>query len=100
MLDKLPLVPLPNGIEFNAKHLGDELYVGPFLVEPRPTVDFLMDVGAQNFRQLQLVNDRIETFRFRIAAVGTSVNDKEMDVVGASEMVEIFDFLAYPLRFG
>ena len=70
----------PNSIKLNAQQLGNQLHIGPLLVEPRPGVYLLMDVGSQNFRQFQFINDRIETLRIGIAAVRCALNDKEMDV--------------------
>ena len=100
LTDELPLVALPDGVELHAQKLGYELHIGPLTVEPWHTVDFLVDVGAKDFGQSQLVDDGVEAFCIRIAAVGCAFDDEEMDALGATEAVEILDFFAYPFRLG
>ena len=98
--DELAFVPFPDGVELHTEQLGDKLHIGAFPVEPRPTVDLLVNVGPEDFGESQFVNNWVEAFRFRVAAVGDAVNDEKMDVVGAAKVVEELDFLAYPFRFG
>ena len=59
-----------------------------------------MDVGTEDFGQSQFVDDGVEAFCLRIAAVWGAVDDEEMDVVGTTEAMEELYFLAHPGRLG
>lgn len=59
-----------------------------------------MDVGSEDLGQTELVDDRIEAFRFGIATMWGAFNDEKVDVIGAPETVEKLNLLAHPLRLG
>ena len=89
---------LPDGVELHAEELRDELCIGAFLVKPRQTVYFFMDVGTEYFGQAQLIDDRVEALCLRVAAVWRALHNEEMDVVGSAKVMEILDLPADPFR--
>ena len=98
MTDEATFVPFPDGIKFHTQEFGHQLDVGAFLVEPCPAVNLLVDVGSQDFGQIQFLDDRVEALGLGVSGVGNAVNDEEMDVIGTAQAVEILDFLAHPFR--
>ena len=81
---KLPFMTLPNGIELHTQKFGDKLHVCTFAIKPRQMGNLLMNVGTQDFRQTELVDNRIKAFLSRVATMRNTINDEEMDVFGAS----------------
>ena len=97
---QLAFMALPNGIKLHTEQLGNQLHIGPLLVQPGPAIDFLMDIGAKDFGQTQLVNDRVEALRLGITAMGSAVDDEKVNVLRAPEAVEKLYLLPHPLRLG
>ena len=105
LADELAAMALPNGIELYAKQFGYELYVGPLLIHPWPRdgskregLRPLMDIGSQNLRQSEGIDDGIETFRFLIATMGLPVNDEEVNLFRTPQLMEELYLLTHPLR--
>ena len=91
---------LPDGIELDAQQFGDQLHIGAFLVEPWHAVNLLVDVSTQDLGHAQLFDDGMEALGVGVIAVGDTIDNEVMNIVGSSQAVEIFDFLADPIGFG
>ena len=96
--EKPALVPLPERIILHPEQLGNQLDESPLPVEPRPEIDLLMDIGAEDFRQPQRLHDGIKALRSRVPAVRHAVDDEEMDLLRPPQRMEEGDFPAHPLR--
>ena len=57
-----------------------------------------MDVCPEDFGDTELSDNWIETFGSRVATVWNAVDNKEMNVFIAAQVMEIADFFANPLR--